>query len=56
MCLPVTEGAEVTDAEADWSAVEQLDGLIVFLCCGDLVFWPLNRLVWMKRSFALTHD
>lgn len=36
MCLSVTEGAEVTDAEADWRSVGQLDGPMGSLCCRHL--------------------
>lgn len=36
MCLSVTEGAEVTDAQADWRSVGQLGGPMGFLCCRHL--------------------
>lgn len=36
MCLSVTEGAEVIDAEADWRTAGQLDGPMVVLCCRHL--------------------
>lgn len=54
MCLYVIDGAEVTDTEADWRTVEQSNGPMVFLCCWDLAFWPLNRRVRRGRSFDLT--
>lgn len=51
MCLSVAEGAEITDAEADWRTVRWSDGLSLLQ---TFAFWPLNRLVGMKRSFDLT--